>query len=247
MSVLNMKKFALVCGASGAIGQAISLELAKEGWSLYLHYSSSKERVAGLVVTLSETYPEQEFFSVHGDFTEASGAEQVAKQLFGLQAIVFANGQALYELLDDTTTEQMNALWQVHVATPMQLCKILAPKLRQHNKSYVLFISSIWGEAGASGEVVYSAVKGAQNSFVKAYAKEAAYNGIRVNAIAPGIIDTAMNEHLAQDEIDQIVGEIPLQRFGQTQEVAYLAAFTLSGKADYVTGQILRLNGGWHI
>ena len=242
-----MKKFALVCGASGAIGEAICHELAADGWSLYLHYSNGDERINQLYEQLNSCYPQHEFFKVRGDFLQNDCAQQMANQIFSLQAIVFANGQALYELLDDTTQQQMHELWKVHVETPMLLCKTLAPKLRQQPTSYVLFISSIWGEVGASGEVVYSAVKGAQNSFVKAYAQEVALSKIKVNAIAPGIIDTSMNSHLTELEQQEILDQIPLQRYGKTTEVAQLASYLLSGKADYMTGQILRLNGGWYI
>lgn len=242
-----MKKFALVCGASGTIGQAIVKELAQSGWSLYLHYDSGKERVQSLVNELTVKYDSQEFIPVQANFQSDEAAQRVASQIFTLHAIVFANGHAVYGLLEDHTHEQMTALWKVHVETPMRITQLLASKLRQQQTSYIIFISSIWGETGASGETVYSAVKGAQNSFVKAYAKEAAYNGIRVNAIAPGIIETEMNNHLDEDEKAMILDEIPLHRYGSPDEVANLTSFAMSGKADYMTGQILRINGGWYI
>lgn len=242
-----MKKFALVCGASGAIGEAICRQLAVDGWSLYVQYYANSEKAGKLVSVLQETYPQQEFFTVQANFSEMGAAETVAAQLFSLQAIVFAGGHAYYGLLEDTSVAEMAKLWQVHVQTPMEMLAKVASKLRQHDTSYVLFIGSIWGTAGAAGEVVYSAVKGAQHSFVKAYAQEVAYNGLRVNAIAPGFIDTAMNQQLDADEREAIQQDIPLQRFGQTDEVAKMVRFYLSGQADYVTGQILHLNGGWYI
>lgn len=242
-----MKRFALVCGATGAIGEAICTRLAKDGWSLYLQYNANGEKVQGLRGKLHEQYPKQEFLAVQADFRNERAADELAAQLFSLQAIVFAGGHAHYGLLEDTTAVDMARLWHVHVQTPMQLLALTARKLRQHEVSYVLFIGSIWGAAGAAGEVVYSAVKGAQHSFVKAYAQEVAYNGIRVNAIAPGLIDTSMNGQLNEEERAAIQSEIPLQRFGQVAEVANMASFYLSGQADYVTGQIVHLNGGWYI
>ena len=242
-----MKKFALVCGASGTIGQAIAKELAQSGWSLYLHYDSGKERVQLLVNELTVKYDSQEFIPVQANFQSDEAAQRVASQIFTLHAIVFANGHAVYGLLEDHSAAQMTALWKVHVETPMRIIQLLASKLRQHKTSYITFISSIWGETGASGETVYSAVKGAQNSFVKAYAKEVAYNGIRVNAIAPGIIETEMNNHLDEQEKAMILDEIPLNRYGSPEEVAHLTNFVMSGKADYMTGQIVRINGGWYI
>lgn len=242
-----MKKFALVCGASGAIGEAICRKLAQDGWSLYLHYNVSKEKVQQLYEQLTESYPQQEFMPVQADFSADVGAEQLAAQIFSVQAIIFANGHAYYGLLEDTTGADMNRLWCVHVQNPMRTTALLASKLRTHEVSYVLVIGSIWGDVGAAGEVAYSAVKGAQHSFVKAYAQEVAYNGIRVNAIAPGFIDTAMNAKLDTTEREELVSQIPLQTFGETSDIANMVAFYVSGKADYITGQIIRVNGGWYI
>lgn len=242
-----MKKFALVCGASGAIGQAIVRELAHDGWSLYLHYNQGVANIANVAQELTAAYPMQEFLTVQADFMDASGADRLAEQLFTVQAVVFANGQAYHALLEDTAVAEMDALWRVHVQNPMRVLALLASKLRANHVSYVLFIGSIWGLVGAAMETVYSAVKGAQHAFVKAYAQEVAYNGIRVNAIAPGFIDTEMNGHLSAEEKQNIAQEIPLQKLGSTTDVAQMARFYLSGRADYVTGQILQLNGGWYI
>lgn len=242
-----MKKFALVLGASGEIGRAICRSLAEDGWSIYIHFSNNEKAAQALYGSLSESFPAQEFMLVQGDFSKASGAQLLASQIFNVQAIVFANGQAHYSLLEDTTVEDMEALWRVHVQNPMRLTALLSSKLRAHDVSYVLFIGSIWGEAGSAGEALYATVKGAQHAFVKSYAKEAALSHIRVNAIAPGFINTSMNSHLSEEELDYILEDIPLGITGQTTDVAEMVRFYLSGKADYVTGQVIRLNGGWYI
>lgn len=242
-----MKKFALVCGASGAIGQAICQQLAQDGWSLYLHYYAGKAVIEDMLISLNENYPNQEFIPVQADFSSETGADQLATQIFSLQAIVFASGHAFYGLLEDTPAEEMSKLWYVHVQNPMRTIALLAKKLRANKVSYVLVIGSIWGDVGAAGEVAYSAVKGAQHSFVKAYSQEVAYNGIRVNAIAPGIINTGMNAKFNAEERENIAGQIPLQTFGEARDIANMVTFYLSGQADYVTGQIIRVNGGWYI
>lgn len=239
------KRFALVVGASGAIGSAICKKLAEDGWSLYIHYHNGKSVAEMLANELSSRFLEQEFLIVHANFLLTTGAEQLATQIFSLQAVVFANGHAHYALLEDTSVRDMDGLWRVHVQNPMQLVGLLSAKLRVNCVSYVLFIGSIWGEIGAAGETVYSAVKGAQHAFVKAYAKEAAMSGIRVNAIAPGMIDTQMNAGLDDEQRDFLLQEIPLGYFGLPDEVAEMVSFYVSGKVDYVTGQIIRLNGGW--
>lgn len=240
-----MKHFALICGASGEIGCSIAERLAAEGWSLYLHYNRTS--IEQLVEKLTTTYPTQEFIPVQADFSEQAAGVKLARQLFALEAVVFASGQAYYALLEDSTEQMIEALWRVHVQNPMLLLKEVSVKLRQHDVSYVVFISSIWGSAGAAGETVYSAVKGAQQSFVKAFAQEASYNGIRVNAIAPGFIATKMNEQLSEEERSAVLEEIPLNQIGKTADIANAVHYLLSGQADYMTGQTLHINGGWYM
>lgn len=242
-----MNRFALVVGASGAIGSAISTRLAKDGWSLYLHFNKGHQKIMGMIDDLSSKYPDQEFIPVQADFENDNGAEQLAKQLFSVQAVIFASGHAFYGLVEDTPIDEMSKLWKVHVQNPIALLSLISHKFRHNNINYVLFIGSIWGEAGAAGESVYSAVKGAQHAFAKSYAKEVAYQKILVNVIAPGFIDTHMNHHLSEEERNQIIEEIPLARLGEVEDVANMVAFYTSGQANYITGQIIRLNGGWYI
>lgn len=239
------KRFALVLGASGAIGQAICRRLARDGWSLYVQYHHGIERIEMLYEELVATYPQQEFMTIQADFNDVEGADRLAPNIFALDAIVFANGHAHYGMLEDTTVDAMQSLWRVHVQNPMRLCALLSSKLRQTNGA-IVFIGSIWGEAGASFEVAYSAVKGAQHAFVKAYAQEVAPN-IRVNAVLPGFIETTMNQHLSDEEQDALMQDIPMQRAGTPEDVAHMVAFYVGEETRYVTGQCVRVNGGWYI
>ena len=106
-------------------------------------------------------------------------------------------------------------------------------------------ITSIWGNVGASYEVIYSSVKGAQNSFVKALAKEVAPSGISVNGISPGYIETKMNSHLSEEERQAIIDEIPMSRAGLPSEIAYTVSFLLDDRSTYIQGEIINMNGGW--
>lgn len=108
-------------------------------------------------------------------------------------------------------------------------------------------ITSIWGEIGASCEVLYSMVKGGQNSFVKALAKELAPSGIRVNGVSPGAVKTKMLDEFTEEELDDLKEEIPLGRLGRPEEIADAVSFAASERASYITGQILSVNGGWHV
>ena len=108
----------------------------------------------------------------------------------------------------------------------------------------IINISSVWGHAGASYEVAYSASKGALHAFTKALAKELAPSGIQVNAVACGLIDTDMNQNLSEEERDIIIEEIPSCRIGQTDDIAKTVYMLCTG-SDYITGQILTVDGGW--
>lgn len=242
-----MTRRAVILGSSGGIGEAVSRKLAADGWSLYLHYNQNEERALNLQRRLTEKHPEGDFRIIHSDFSKEDGARRLAEQVGQVQAIVVALGQSMLKLLTDTDSDDMDALWHVHMRNPALFISLTSPQLRSHPVSYVLFIGSIWGNTGAAGEVMYSAVKGAQHTFVKAYAKEAAYTGTRVNAIAPGWIETEMNAELSFDDKQLVMDQIPLQSTGQPEQVADLASFLLSGRADYMTGEILKLNGGWYI
>lgn len=241
-----MKKFACIFGASGEIGQAIARDLSEQGWSLYLHFFENKQAIEQMVTQLQDDFPQQEFHVIHADLG-SNDIGTIVNQLYEVQGIVFASGQALYQLLEDTTPAEMEMVWRTHVQSPMSIIGQTAPKLRRFSTSYIVFIGSIWGETGAAGESVYSAVKGAQHAFVKAYAKESGPSGVRINVVAPGLISTKMNASLDDEERQMLVGDIPLLHVGEPQDVANMVSFLVSGKADYITGQVLRVNGGWYI
>ncbi|MBE1553398.1 elongation factor P 5-aminopentanone reductase [Sporosarcina limicola] len=241
------RQYCIVLGASGGIGEAISRSLAASGWSLYLHFHENYIQVERLQLELSEAYPNAQFKTVHANFNSVDGADALAGQVRQLRAVVVANGQSMLKLLTDTTADDMDALWKVHVQNPARFISLVSSQLRNFEKSYVVMIGSIWGNTGAAGEVMYSAVKGAQHAFVKAYAKEAAYSGIRVNAVAPGWIETRMNHEIPVDEQQMVIDEIPLMTFGKPKHVAEVVNFLLSEKSDYITGEIMKVNGGWYI
>ena len=239
-----MKQFAVIMGASGEIGDSISRQLANSGWSLYLHWNSNP--VDGLVEELAAQFPKQEFIAVQADFSEEHGAAVLSENVYDASCIVVANGHALMKMLIDTTEAEMEELWRVHVKNPVSAIRQISPYFHRRPKSYVVFISSIWGEIGASMETMYSTVKGGQLAFVKAYAKEMAASGTRVNAVAPGFILTKMNNGFSEQELAEIGQDIPLG-FGKPQDIADAVDFLVNGKADYMTGQTLSINGGWNM
>lgn len=241
------KKFALVVGASGEIGQAICHKLAENGWSMYLHFANNSEGIKQLVGELEASYPQQEFISIQANLSIPESVEKIVSSIFSIQSVVFAQGHSLFKGMEDTSPEEIRLLFQVHVELPMVLVSRLTPKLRKNVNASIVFVGSIWGDTGASYEAAYSAAKGAQHAFVKAYAKEVAYQRINVNAVAPGFIDTKMNGHVDEETREQLLAEIPAGVFGSTHDVANMVEFLTSEKANYITGQIIRVNGGWYI
>ncbi|WP_107995408.1 elongation factor P 5-aminopentanone reductase [Trichococcus paludicola] len=238
-------KAALVTGASGDIGTAIARDLARSGWSLYLHYHSNQEKINLLLAELQSAYPEQEFYPICLDFTDEAGVATLADHIFSLQAIVFAHGKTEYGLLQDMTPLQMDALWEMHVKMPILIIQALQDKIARSREGRIIFISSVYGEVGSGLEVLYSTVKGAQIAFVKAYSKEVASLGVTVNAICPGAIDTQMNAHLDNDEKEALLEEIPLGRMGKPDEISFWVSQLLKEDSRYMTGQAIYVSGGW--
>ncbi|UJF14873.1 SDR family oxidoreductase [Jeotgalibaca sp. MA1X17-3] len=238
-------KIALITGASGDIGINIARDLAKKGWSLYLHYFSNQTRIDKILKEFNEQYPKQEFFPLKVDLQQDDSTEQIINNIYSLNAIVFAHGMTDYGLLETMTVEKMDLLWKIHVKSPVLITQALQHKLHTSGQARIVFISSVYGEMGSSNEVFYSTVKGAQIAFVKAYSKEVASWGITVNAVAPGAIDTHMNQHFSDSERRDLMEDIPLGRMGKPSEISFWVEQILKDDSAYMTGQILTVSGGW--
>lgn len=240
-----MKQFALITGASGGIGQAVASNLAAKGYNLYLHYNKNEQSIGDLMEKLIPFGGE--YLPISADLSSPNGYKKVCSQIFSLDAIIHCGGNSHYGLLVDLQQEEAEALLNVHVLSPLMMTKELIPKLLNKGSGNIVVITSIWGQTGAACEVAYSAAKGAQIAFVKALSKEVALNGIRVNAIAPGAVETRMMEGFTKEEVDDIAFDIPMGRLARPEEIAKCTAFLLSDDSSYITGQILAVNGGWYI
>lgn len=238
-------KFALVTGASGDIGKAISLELANEGWSLYLHYNKGQKNVSNLVTVLREKYPHQEFMALYMDMKKEETVQEVVENIFQVDAVVFASGFSEYNLLTEVSVDDIHDLLAVHLTTPVLLIQQLQSKLARSKRGRIVFISSVYGDAGSAMEVMYSTVKGAQSAFVRAYSKEVASMGITANAIAPGAIDTKMVQEFTPEELTSLKEEIPLQRLGTPKDISFWVSQLLNERSSYLTGQTITVSGGW--
>ncbi|MGE8204014.1 elongation factor P 5-aminopentanone reductase [Heyndrickxia sp. NPDC080065] len=239
-----MKKFALITGASGGIGSATAIAMAKDGWNLYLHYNKNKAAMDRLIRKL-ENY-KIEMIPIQADLSTDEGISKLLNNIFHIDAICYVSGISHYGLFVDTNEQVFESMWKVHVYAPMVIIKSLLPKLMKNTRSHIVLVSSIWGQTGASCEVVYSTAKGAQISFVKALSKEVARNGVRINAVAPGAVKTQMLDMFTAEDLQMLEEEIPMGRLARPDEIAETILFLLSEKASYISGQVLAVNGGWY-
>ena len=237
-------KIALVTGASRGIGRAIAIELAKEGASIVINYSKDHDgaektleeikRVNGYGVLIKEDISSYENTKIMVD--------EIISTMGKIDILVNNAGISKIGLFMDSDKENIDHIMNVNLLGPIYLTKhVMIPR----KSGNIVNISSMWGETGASCEVLYSATKGGINLFTRSLAKELAPSNIRVNAIAPGVIDTPMNSFLTENEKSELEEEIPLGRFGKPEEVGRLTAFLCSDDSSYITGQVIRTDGGF--
>ncbi|MBQ2184407.1 MAG: SDR family oxidoreductase, partial [Lachnospiraceae bacterium] len=162
----------------------------------------------------------------------------------GLDVLVNNAGISYVGLLHEMKEEEWQAVMNADLNSVFYHSKFAIPLMLRKHSGRIINISSVWGNVGASCEVAYSATKGGINAFTKALAKEVAISGISVNAISPGFVDTPMNSHLSDEELNVLFEEIPMGRAGTPKEIAQ-SILKLSEMPAYVTGQIITVDGGW--
>ncbi len=240
------KKTVLVTGASRGIGKAIAVKYAKKGCNVAVNCIHSEERLAQTRREI-ESY-QTECLAFLGDMGNPADCQalfkKIRKQFGGVDVLVNNAGISYIGLLQDMTSDDWDRIVRTNLTSVFNCCRLAIPYMVEKKCGKIINISSVWGVAGASCEVAYSATKGGINAFTKALAKELAPSGIQVNAIACGAIDTEMNQWMEEDDLIALVDEIPSGRLGRAEEVADLA-YHLGYKESYLTGQIIGLDGGW--
>lgn len=240
---MRNQKNVLILGASGDIGSEIARELAGEGYSLILHYHLNRAPIEEIC---KHVPVEAVLQTVQADLTiEADVAKLFAEVSYAVHGLIIVSGTAQFGLFQDVKQSEMDKMLTLHVTAPLRITQHYLPEMIQRQTGNIIFITSKWGTVGSSNEVIYSTVKGAQNSFVKALSKEVGPSGVNVNAVSPGFIDTKMNSHLLADERDVILSQIPLNRAGSPGDVAHIVKFLLDEKSSYIQGEIINITGGW--
>ena len=231
----------VVTGGSRGIGAEIVKFLAKLGYKVVLNYNKSESYAQDVKKELNNV----EIFKADvSKKEEAKALIDFAIKKYGKIDVLINNaGIAQTKLFTEITDEDWKNIIDTNLNSAFY-CSREAVKNMIHNKSgLIINISSIWGITGASCEVAYSTSKAAINGFTKALAKELGPSNIRVNAIAPGIINTEMNSYLSKDELKNIKEEIPLEKIGDPVDIAKCVKWLIED--NYTTGQIISINGGW--
>lgn len=240
-------KVAIVTGGAKGIGAEIARTLAENGYIVILNYNNSKVQAEELKNEML-----QKGFNIEVVKADVSNRNEVnsliefaIKKFKKIDILVNNAGISLEGLFTDVSEEMWQKIINVNLNSVFNCTQEVLKYMIKEKSGRIINISSIWGETGASCEVAYSTTKAAINGMTKALAKEVGLSNIRVNAIAPGIINTDMNSRLSYEELEQIKEQIPLNRIGNTKDIARCVKWLVED--EYTTGQIISINGGWYI
>ncbi|MBE5770097.1 MAG: SDR family oxidoreductase [Clostridia bacterium] len=237
-----MMQTALIIGASRGIGAEMVRAFCKAGYQVGFTYCRSVQEAKSL-----ETETGARAFFCDGRLEESIIAlEKEAKGYFRrLDALIYNAGVAYSGLIQDMTAQEWDDLFSLNVRGAFLATKYFLPAMISRQSGSILYISSMWGQVGASCEAAYSASKAALIGFTKAMAQETGPSHVRVNCIAPGVIETDMLKCYSQEDLQALADETPLQRLGSPVDVAQAAVFLSGQNASFITGQVLGVNGGF--
>lgn len=241
-----MKQTAIVTGGSRGIGRAVAVRLAKDGMNLVINYRGNSEAAEETERLCRELGAE--VLLVQGDVSRAEDCEKLAAQakeaLGRVDVLVNNAGITRDGLLARMTEEDFRAVLDVNLVGPWNMMKAVNRIMMKQRYGRIVNLSSVTGLMGNMGQTNYAAAKAGILGMTKSYAREVASRGITVNAVAPGFIDTDMTEAMPEGAKDKIITGIPMGRTGKPEDVAEAVAFLASEQAGYITGEVLRVDGG---
>lgn len=242
-----MNKVIIVTGASKGIGKEISKELAKKGNTIIANYNKSEKEIKELQQELEKQNIKIDIYKA--DVSKREEAANLVKytiQKYGKIEVLINNaGISQIKEFTQITDEDWNNMINTNLNSVFYMSQEACHNMIHNKKGCIINISSIWGITGASCEVHYSVSKAGVDALTKALAKELGPSNIRVNSIAPGIINTEMNAHLSEEEKQNIEEEIPLEKIGKAIDIERCVEWLI--KDEYTTGQVISINGGWNI
>ena len=225
-------KRVLVTGGSRGIGAAAVRLFAAHGWQVIANYRCSEEQARTLAAETGCSL-------CRADVSEAEDRKKL------LEFTVNNAGISLFGLFDTIPAAEVRQMYGVNLTGTVELCRLFLPQMLRRKSGCIVNVSSVWGISGASCEVDYSAAKAAVAGLTRALAREVGPSGVRVNCVAPGVIDTDMNSQLTYEEMLALTDEIPLMRLGPPEEAAKAIFFLASDDSAYITGQVLGVDGGF--
>lgn len=231
-----MKK-ALVTGGAGGIGEAICRRLAADGYFVYVNYAHSVEKAKKIAEDIGGD-------AICFDVSDVNAVKEAFSIIGKLDLLVNNAGVSDVDLFTSISQDSADKILNINLKGAMNCARAALPYMINEKSGNIINISSMWGECGASCEVDYSASKAGMLGFTKALAKEVAPSGIRVNCVSPGFIMTEMNSRFSDEDLELIKEDIPLGIFGEPRHIADAVSFLASGSAEYITGQVLAVNGG---
>lgn len=243
-----MEKIAFITGSSRGIGRGIAIALAREGYAVGINYIQAKEKADELVAMLRAEG--HKAVAVQADVADqlaiTTAIRRAEAELGGPISLLVNNaGIAEQHLFQHITTEFWHRVYAVNVNGAFHTIQAVLPRMIHEKEGCIINISSMWGLRGASCEVAYSSTKGALIAMTRSLALEVAPSGIRVNCVAPGVINTDMVQVLGQDTLQELAQMTPVGRLGTAEDIAHAVAFLASDKASFITGQILTADGGF--
>ncbi len=242
-----MDKVVFISGSTKGIGKEIALYFGKKGYIVIINGKSDKVAFNETLEMLQAINPKNcGYLSDLSNFASAKEVfEDVFKKFLKIDVLINNLGTTSFELFTETPIENIETLVQNNIFGYINPTQLVAKQMINEKMGSIINISSVFGEFGGSCEVAYSLSKGAINSFTKALAKELAPSNILVNAITLGFCDTTMNSYLSDEDKEELVMDIPIGKACPPVEVAKLCYF-LSEKNEYITGQLIRQDGGWY-
>ena len=242
-----MRQVALVTGASRGIGRAIALELGRAGCAVCVNYLNSRQAAQEVAETLRSEGCDA--VAVQADVADGAAVadmlRQAEKELGPVTVLVNNAGVAGQAQFQDITDEMWNRYLAVNLGGARNTIRAVLPHMLSEKSGAIVNISSIWGLRGASCEVAYACTKAAIIALTRSLAMELAPSGIRVNCVAPGVINTDMVQVLGQETLRDLAEQTPLGRLGTPEDIAHAVAFLASDKASFITGQVLGADGGF--
>ena len=237
------ERVVLITGASQGIGAATARAFAQAGYRVAANYYTSQQAVEQLAQEQpGRILPVQADVAARAQVGAMFG--QVEQTLGPVEILVCNAGIARQELFTDVTPQQWSRMLDVHLTGAFHCCQLALPGMLRAKWGRIITVSSMWGQVGASCEVAYSAAKAGLIGFTRALAKEEGPSGITVNCVAPGVVDTRMMAGFSAQDKEELAQEIPVGRLGTPEQVARSILFLAAEDADYITGQVLGVNGG---